>query len=57
MLEEIKFARIADVAGRGATGRSVPMSSISTRLPAKRECVAVVPRAARDQFLVLASGN
>jgi hypothetical protein len=57
MLEEIKYARIADMAGIGATGKSVPMSLITPRFPARRECAGVEPLATRDQFLVFASGK
>jgi hypothetical protein len=52
MLEEIKYARIADVAGRGATGKSVPMSLITTRFPARTECVAIVLLATRVRVAV-----
>jgi hypothetical protein len=57
VLEAIKYARIADMAGRGTHRKSVPMSLITTRFPARIECVAVVPLPTRYRLLVFASGN
>jgi hypothetical protein len=57
MLGEIKHSRGADTAGRWTNRRSVLMSLITARFPARSKCAATVSLAARDLFLVFASGN